>query len=163
MKLPSEYGEDFLGYEGGFGAYPDGTPIRTRVYSLIYPPPGFFPFYGIGNGDYHGFYWSIGREDGPPIVGFSSHDAWSLIPENSDVESLYRCQLAKSDGDSDTLNCYRDLAQRAVSTFRERYHLNPSTYGTRLAELLQLAGNTLRAELIRNMLSKIEKPEGQYL
>ncbi len=354
MKLPNEYDDDFLGYEAGFGAsYPDGTPIRPQVYSLVYPPPGFFPFYGIGNGDQHGFYWPIGREDGPPIIAFSSHDVWSLIPENSDVESLYRCQLAKSNGDTHCLNCYRDLAERAngkppsehdvrgltrdnfndllsldpkspfylcaagdvhvgnndmelaekryrqsldqlpeyvaanfglayvlrrqrrgeeatvylrqsllgplafyggsfwsdtslpgsfrndwhrkalmwlqsaktfhesiaddpfirsvdqltfqsglavnpdvdvlraitdeyvvnghyadaartwqlvgdracleTCTFRERYHLNPSTYGTRLSELFELAGNVLRAELIRNMLSRMDKPEGQYL
>ena len=82
MMLPTEYDDDFLGHEAGFGAcYPDGTPIRTRVYSLVYPPPGFLPFYGIGNGDYHGFYWPIGREVGPPTVSFSSHDVGSLIPE----------------------------------------------------------------------------------
>jgi hypothetical protein len=354
MKLPNEYDDDFLDYETGFGAsYPDCTPLRTRVYSLVYPPPGFFPFYGIGNGDYHGFYWPIGREEGAPIVAFSSHDAWSLIPENSDVESLYRSQLAKSDGDTGTVDRYRKLAGAAngkppaehvvrglkyddfngllsldpkspfylcaagdvhvanneieaaeqryrqsleqlpeyvaahfglayvlrrqrrgeeatvylrqsllgplafyggsfwsdtslpgsfrndwhrkalmwlqgsktvhesiaddpfirsidkltfqsglavnpdvdvlraiideyaakgryteaartwqllgeracleTCTFRERNHLNPSSYGRRLAELLELAGNVLRAELIRNMLSKMDKPEGQYL
>jgi len=115
MKLPSEYDDDYLGYEAGFGtSYPDGTPIRARVYSLVYPPPGFFPFYGIGNGDYHGFYWPIGCENGPPVVAFSSHDAGSLIPEYSDIESLYRCQLAMSNGDSDTLNRYRDLAEKAM-------------------------------------------------
>jgi len=354
MKLPNKYDDDFLRHEAGFGAsYPDGTPIRTRVYSLVYPPPGFFPFYGIGNGDYHGFYWPNGREDGPPVVGFTSHDAWALIPENSDIESLYRCQLAKSTGDTDGPDRYRELAKQACGkspsehdlrgvkyddfevllsldpkspyylcaaadvhvatnavdaaeqryrqsleqmpeyvaahfglayvlrrqrrsedatvhlrqalmgplalyggsfwsdtslsgsfrndwlrkalmwlqgsktihesivddpfirsidkltfqsglalnpdvdilraitdeyaatgryadaarvwqlvgdracletcTFRERYHLNPSTYGARLAELLELAGNVLRAALIRNMLSKMDKPEGQYL
>lgn len=351
MKLPNEYDDDFLGYEDGFGASDaDGTPIPTRVYSLVFPPPGFFPFYGIGNGDYHGFYWPIGREGGPPVVGFSSHDVWSLIPENSDIESLYRCQLAKSNGDSEGPSRYRELAAQGCGespsehdlrgvkpddfealltldptspyylcdvhvgsntieaaeqryrqsveqlpeyvaahfglayvlrrqrraeestvhlrhalmgpmafyggsfwsdtslsgafrndwhrkalmwlqgsktihesivddpfirsigkltfqsglavnpdvdvlraivdeyastdryadaactwrligdrasletcTFRERYHLNPSTYGRRLVELLELAGNVLRAELIRNMLSKIEKPEGLYL
>jgi hypothetical protein len=114
MKLPAEYDDDFLGYQAGFGAsYPDGTPIRTRVCSLVFPPPGFFPFYGIGNGDYHGLYWPIGREDDPPIVGFSSHDVWSVIPENSDIESLYRCQLATSNGDSDSPDHYRDLAEKA--------------------------------------------------
>jgi hypothetical protein len=56
-----------------------------------------------------------------------------------------------------------DRACLDTCTFRERYNLNPSTYGTRLAELLELAGNASRAELIRNMLTKIEKPEGQYL
>jgi hypothetical protein len=68
MKLPREYDDDFLGYRASFGAsYPDGTAIRTRVYSLVFPPPGFFPFYDTGYGDYHGFYWPIGREDRPPL------------------------------------------------------------------------------------------------
>lgn len=354
MKLPTEYRDDFLDYETGFGAVdPDSVPIRTRVYSLVFPPPGFFSFYGIGNGDYHGFYWPLGRESGPPIVGFSSHDVGALIPENSDIESLYRCQCAKASGDSVAPSHYRVLAEQACGrsplepdirgleyndfeallaldpkspfylcaaadvhvgnneieaaeqryrqavdqlpeyvaahfglayvlrrqrrsdeatihlrqalmgpvafyggsfwsdtslpgsfrndwrrkslmwlqgsktfhpsiaddpfirsidqltfqsglavnpdvdilraiideyaeagryadaacvwqligeracnetcTFRERYNLNPSTYGTRLAELLELAGNALRAELIRNMLGKMEKPEGPYL
>jgi hypothetical protein len=115
MKMPSEYDDDFLGLERGVGtSYPDGIRIRTRVFSLVYPPPGFFPFYGIGNGDYHGFYWPTGREEGQPIVAFSSHDAWSLIPENSDIEALYRCQLATSDGDTEAVNHYRQLAETAI-------------------------------------------------
>lgn len=121
MKLPREYDDDFLDYESGFGGPPsdddpppDAAPVRASVYSLVYPPPGFFPFYGNGSGDYHGFYWPIGREDGPPLVAFSSHDVGSLIPENSDIESLYRCQLAKSDGDDDHgPRRYRELAERA--------------------------------------------------
>jgi len=354
MKLPREYEDDFLRYRVSFAAsYPDGTPIRPRVYSLVFPPPGFLPFSDNGYGDYHGFYWPIGREDGPPIVAFSSHDVSSLIPENSDIESLYRCQLATSNGDTTYPSHYRDLAETAVGkppsehdirdlnyddfnalllidpkssfylcatadlhvgnneieaaeqlyrqsldqlpeyvaahfglayvlrrqrraeeatiylrqcllgplafyggsfwsntslpgsfrndwhrkalmwlqssktfhesiaddpfirstgkltfksglavnpdldvlraitdeyaakgrysdaartwqligdrarietcTFRERYNLNPTTYGTRLAELFELAGNVRRAELIRNMLSKMNKPEGQHL
>lgn len=353
MKLSTEYNDDFLGYETGFNAsLPDCSRIGCRIYSLVFPPPGFFPFYGIGNGDYHGFYWPIGRENGPPIVAFSSHDAWSLIPEHSDIESLYQCQLATSKN-AESAKRYRDFAETALGkqpsehsvrglkcddfkellsldpkspfylcaaadvhvtnneispaeqsyrqsldqlpeyvaahfglayvlrrqrrteeatihlresllgsqafyggsfwsdtllpgsfrndwhrkalmwlqgskalhesiaddpfirsidkltfrsglaanpdvdllrtvvdeyaasgryaeaartwqligdrasretcSFRERNNLNPSTYGRRLAELFELAGNTLRAELIRNMLARIEKPEGQYL
>jgi hypothetical protein len=40
---------------------------------------------------------------------------------------------------------------------RERYHLNPSSYARRLAELLEFASNVLCAQLIRNMLSCIDK------
>jgi hypothetical protein len=112
MKLPASYDDDILGYEGGY--YPDGSPITPRVYSLVYPPIGFFPFYGIGNGDYHGFYWPIGREDGPPIVAFSSHDAGSLIPEHSDIEALYRCQLARSIEGDENIDCYRELVKEAT-------------------------------------------------
>jgi len=115
MKLPREYEDDFLRYRVSFAAsYPDGTPIRPRVYSLVFPPPGFLPFYDTGYGDCHGFYWPIGREDGPPIVAFSSHDVSSLIPENSDIESLYRCQLATSNGDTTYPSHYRDLAETAI-------------------------------------------------
>jgi hypothetical protein len=56
-----------------------------------------------------------------------------------------------------------DRACLETCTFRERHHLNPSTYGMRLAELLERAGNVLRAKLIRDMLAKMDKPEGQYL
>jgi hypothetical protein len=127
MKMPTEFDADILGYETGFGAsYPDGTPVTappTRVYSLVFPPIGFFPFYGIGNGDYHGFYWPIGCEEGPPIVAFSSHDVGSLIPEHSDIESLYRCQLARSSGDDEN-HTYCELAKQANGKL-------PATHDTR--------------------------------
>jgi hypothetical protein len=112
MKLPVNYDDDVFGHESGI--LPNDRTSPCVVYSLVYPPPGFFPFYGIGNGDYHGYYWPIGREDGPPIIAFSSHDAWSLIPENTDIESLYRCQLAKSDDEDDSLHEYLLLAETAL-------------------------------------------------
>jgi hypothetical protein len=93
MQMPTVYDDDVLGVEGRF---PDSSPRRKVVYSMVYPPIGFFPFAGIGNGDYHGFYWPIGRENGPPVVAFSSHDAYALIPEYSDVAGAARCQLALS-------------------------------------------------------------------
>ncbi len=95
MLLPTEYDDDILNVEGG--SYPDGTPIKTRVHSLVYPPIGFFPFAGTGNGDYHGFYWPIGREEQPPLVAYSSHDAYALIPEHGDLTSAGRCQLARDE------------------------------------------------------------------
>jgi len=95
MEMPTVYDDDILNVEGG--AYPDGTPTRTTVYSIVYPPVGFFPFAGTGNGDYHGFYWPIGREDRPPLVAYSSHDAYALIPEHGDLSAAGRCQLARDE------------------------------------------------------------------
>jgi hypothetical protein len=121
MKLPISYDDDILGHERRY--YQDGFPTTPRAYSLVYPPVGFFPYYDIGNGDYHGFYWPIGREGGPPIVAFSSHDVGSLIPENSNIEALYLCQLATSRGDEDTTDPYRELAQRANGYFPTEHHI----------------------------------------
>lgn len=112
MKLPTQYDDDLLGYEKGISR--DPAPSLPRVYSLIFPPIGFFPFYGIGNGDYHGFYWPTGREHGPPIVAFSSHDAWALIPEHSGVEAIFACELARNKDDEDSLDGYRELVTRAL-------------------------------------------------
>ena len=92
MLMPTEYDDDILNVESGF--YPAGTPTRSIVHSLVYPPIGFFPFAGTGNGDYHGFYWPIGREELAPMVAYSSHDAYALIPEHGDMTSTGRCQLA---------------------------------------------------------------------
>jgi hypothetical protein len=95
MQMPTAYDDDILNVEGG--SYPDGTSTRTIVYSIVYPPVGFFPFAGTGNGDYHGFYWPIGREVGPPLVAYSSHDAYALIPEHGDLTAAGRCQLARDE------------------------------------------------------------------
>lgn len=95
MQMPTVYDDDILNVEGG--SYPDVTPTRTTVYSIVYPPVGFFPFAATGNGDYHGFYWPIGREDRPPMVAYSSHDAYALIPEHGDLTSAGRCQLARDE------------------------------------------------------------------
>jgi tetratricopeptide (TPR) repeat protein len=56
-----------------------------------------------------------------------------------------------------------DCASAETTTFRQRYGLNPTRYGTRLAELLELAGNVTRAALVKSMLAAMEKPEGLYL
>jgi tetratricopeptide (TPR) repeat protein len=93
MQMPTVYNDDILAVESH---YPDCSPHRPAVYSMVYPPVGFFPFAGTGNGDYHGFYWPIGREDASPIVAYSSHDAYALIPEHGDLGSAGRCQLARS-------------------------------------------------------------------
>ena len=113
MELLTNYDDDILGYDRGH------APSRQKpiVYSLIYPPIGFFPFYGArtGNGDCFGYYWPIGRESGSPIVAFTSHDVWSLIPKFSSIESMYRCCLARSnDDDQDSLEDYRLLVEAAT-------------------------------------------------
>jgi hypothetical protein len=95
MKMPVAYDDDLLAAE--IGSYPNGLPRRTEVYSLVYPPIGFFPFADTGNGDYHGFYWPIGREESPPLVAYSSHDAYALIPEYGNLKSAACCQLAQND------------------------------------------------------------------
>lgn len=93
--MPSVYDDNILKINAQ--SHPDGSPTRTRVYSLVFPSIGFFPFYDIGNGDYQGFYWPIGREDHSPLVAFSSHDAYSLIPEYGDLAGACRCELATRD------------------------------------------------------------------
>jgi hypothetical protein len=92
MQMPTAYNDDILEVESH---YPDGLQHRPSVYSMVCPPVGFFPFAGTGNGDYHGFYWPIGREDSSPIVAYSSHDAYALIPEHGDLGAAGRCQLAR--------------------------------------------------------------------
>ena len=96
MKMPAVYDDDDM-FKAYGDTYPDGSPIRTRVYSIVFPPVGFFPFVDTGTGDYYGFYWPIGREDSPPIVAFSSHDAYALIPQHGDLPAAGRCQLARSE------------------------------------------------------------------
>ncbi len=96
MQMPTVYDDDILNVEDGF--YPDGVdPPRTIVYSMVFPPVGFFPFAATGNGDYHGLYWPIGREESEPMVAYSSHDAYALIPEHGDLLSAGTCQLARAE------------------------------------------------------------------
>ena len=56
-----------------------------------------------------------------------------------------------------------ELAAAETTSFRERYGLKPASFGLRWAELLELAGNTRRAALMRNIVSRLEKPDGLYL
>lgn len=97
MQMPDAYDDDILNTLDEY-CYQDGEPARPVVYSIVFPPVGFFPFAGTGNGDYHGFYWPIGREQASPMVAYSSHDAYALIPEHGDLTTAGRCQLAR-DGD----------------------------------------------------------------
>lgn len=92
MKMPTVYTDDALGVDARAA---DGLrTIESPVYSVLYPPVGFFPFSGVGNGDYFGFYWPIGKESDAPIVAFTSHDAHSLIPEYGSLPGAAMCQAA---------------------------------------------------------------------
>ncbi len=114
MQMPTIYDDDIYNVERGM--YPDGTPVRTVVYSIVFPPVGFFPFAGTGNGDYHGLYWPIGREDSSPIVAYSSHDAYALIPEYGDLSAAGRCQIAR-DEDRNLLHEFEDAFDAANIPF----------------------------------------------
>lgn len=55
-----------------------------------YPPLGFVPLWEaeLGNGDYYGLYWPIGKEASEPIVCDMSHDDWSLWPAFSSLDKF---------------------------------------------------------------------------
>jgi hypothetical protein len=67
---------------------------------------------------------------------------------------------------ADAARIWRLIGEQATletTSFRERQGLSSSTYGKRLAELLELAGNSRRAALVRNMLCAMSEPNGLYL
>jgi tetratricopeptide (TPR) repeat protein len=130
MKLPTTYDDDMLHYNFPLQQSRSNSAV---VFSLVYPPVGFFPFYDIGNGDQYGFYWPIGREDKPPLVAFMSHDAISLIPEHSSVESMYECRLACSADNEDAvaeLDDYRILLESDKVVSRRRSYRKPERRGS---------------------------------
>jgi len=47
-----------------------------------YPPSGFLTVWDadLGNGDYFGLYWPLGREQDEPVVCDMAHDSWTMIP-----------------------------------------------------------------------------------
>lgn len=130
MKLPTTYDDDIFHYDRKLTNEEMSSP--STVYSLIYPPIGFFPFYDIGNGDYYGLYWPLGREDSPPLVAFSSHDAFSLIPENSSIESFYDCALARVQSDDDDsaidLEDYADFVTTATGSPPVKHEIRGVAY-----------------------------------
>jgi hypothetical protein len=54
-------------------------------------------------------------------------------------------------------------AAMETTSFRERYNLNPLTYGSRLAELFRLSGYERRATLVTNMLKSMKDSNGLHL
>ncbi len=69
----------------------DKVSIETSNVSLgPYPPLGFIPMHDaeLGNGDYYGLYWSLGREKEEPVVCDMLHDEWSLEPSFSTLDKF---------------------------------------------------------------------------
>jgi hypothetical protein len=56
-----------------------------------------------------------------------------------------------------------EMAAAETTSFRERYGLKPATFCMRWAELLELSGNPRRAALLRDIVSRLSKPDGLYL
>jgi len=59
----------------------DKLSLHSIEYALgPYPTLGFVPVSEaeLGNGDYYGLYWPLGRENDEPIVCDMLHDEWSL-------------------------------------------------------------------------------------
>ncbi|NTE86330.1 tetratricopeptide repeat protein [Agrobacterium rubi] len=61
-----------------------------------YIPLGFVPFaaHQLGNGDYFGLYWPVGRENCDPLIAETSHDDGLIEPRFSNLTSFLR----KTDG-----------------------------------------------------------------
>lgn len=55
-----------------------------------YPTLGFVPLWDaeLGNGDYFGLYWPLGKENEEPIVCDMLHDEWALEPCFSSLEKF---------------------------------------------------------------------------
>jgi tetratricopeptide (TPR) repeat protein len=56
-----------------------------------------------------------------------------------------------------------DRAALETTSFRERYELTARSFGSHLANLFRDAGIDRRAELVENMISLMNNPEGLYL
>lgn len=66
MKIPSQV---------------DNLSVSTRNTSLgAYPPLGFIPINDaeLGNGDYYGLCWPLGKENEEPFICDMLHDEWKL-------------------------------------------------------------------------------------
>lgn len=105
---------------------------RTDVLSG-YLPLGFVIFrdHQLGNGDYFGFYWPVGRENGEPIVAETDHDGGTLEPgfsslaaflkKTKDIDHEDWLELPTFEEDPDSpLNCYRKARELiAASAFND--------------------------------------------
>jgi tetratricopeptide (TPR) repeat protein len=63
-----------------------------------YPSMGFLPVWNaeLGNGDYYGLYWPLGREAREPVICDMLHDEWRLQPAFSSVPKFWEW-LEKND------------------------------------------------------------------
>lgn len=57
-----------------------------------YLPLGFVTFeaHQLGNGDYFGFYWPVGRENSEPLIAETQHDGGRLEPGFSGLQAFLR-------------------------------------------------------------------------
>jgi tetratricopeptide (TPR) repeat protein len=90
------------------------------------------------------------------------------LAENPDMNVLQLIveEYAAAGSYSEAARIWQLIGERAAmetTSFRERYKLNPTIYGSRLGELLTLSGNDLRATLVRTMLASMKSPLGLYL
>lgn len=84
---------------------PSGKIMKwPTAFGHVYPPPGFLEIPGLfelGNGDVHGFYWPIGRENADPILCETWHDDHTLRPDASSLEGLVRLRSQEDRGDGE--------------------------------------------------------------
>lgn len=61
--------------------------IKDQIPTGSYPPIGFIPFFEgeLGNGDYFGLYWPIGKEMNDPLVCDMIHDEARMAPRYSSL------------------------------------------------------------------------------
>ncbi len=113
MQMPIAYDDDLLNLFGNIAS--DLPTRRQTLYSIIYPPLGYFPFLQTDNGDSYGYYWTIGKESESPLIAYSSHDAIALIPVSSDLPTFVRSQSAldnKSFHDSEFFTRFESTWER---------------------------------------------------
>lgn len=98
-------------------------------FALCYPPVGFLEWRigDIGNGDRHGYYWPIGKENDDPVVALMSHDCGALIPIASSLEGLARLGTCRdvtslvntgefpADENDDDLDALEEAERRSVA------------------------------------------------
>jgi hypothetical protein len=75
--------------------------LHSVEYALgPYPPLGFIPVSEaeLGNGNYYGLYWPLGRENDEPLVCDMLHDEGRLILSFSSTDKFIEC-LERNDWD----------------------------------------------------------------
>lgn len=103
-----------------------------------YLPLGFVTFeaHQLGNGDYFGFYWPVGRENGEPLIAETQHDGGRLEPGFSGLTAFLKktegvsrddwIELPTFEEDPDSpLNCYSKAREMIVQ----------KTFGPAIAQL----------------------------
>jgi hypothetical protein len=154
MKLPPHIANGIReGADLGFECAEDGTVTSAweqRWGESAYPPPGYLPWnrLEVGNGDTYGFYWPIGREQGPPIVCTLMHDAWELAPLASSLEAAVRLHVVADHAREEWLELAEEFGFRtedcklAEADLDEEGDAVPYWGVTRADELLPLDPNS---------------------